>query len=151
MSGKEFSIRRAQTEADKEAALRVRHEVFCVEQHVPVEEEYDHFDEEAVHFMILDRAGEAVGTARLLEYHPSGTCKVGRFAIQRPCRRRGLGRALMRVIEEEAGRLGYGRIVLDAQIQVQGFYAGMGYAAEGEVFLDAGIEHVRMTKKLFDF
>jgi predicted GNAT family N-acyltransferase len=149
MRVRDFIIRKAETEEEKEAALRVRREVFCVEQHVPVELEYDEFDEGAAHFVIVHEAG-VIGTARLLEYKPAGTCKVGRFAILREHRGRGLGKALMRVIEEEAVRLGYRHVVLDAQTQVQGFYAGMGYVAEGEVFPDAGIEHVRMTKMIRD-
>ena len=39
-------------------------------------------------------------------------------------------------------------MVLHAQTQAQGFYAANGYEPEGELFMEAGIEHVRMSKDL---
>jgi predicted GNAT family N-acyltransferase len=34
------------------------------------------------------------------------------------------------------------------QVRAQAFYASCGYVPEGETFMDAGIEHIRMTKAL---
>jgi predicted GNAT family N-acyltransferase len=39
-------------------------------------------------------------------------------------------------------------MVMNAQLRAEGFYASHGYRPEGETFLDAGIEHVRMRKTL---
>jgi predicted GNAT family N-acyltransferase len=39
-------------------------------------------------------------------------------------------------------------MVLNAQRRAEPFYASHGYAAEGETFMEAGIEHVRMRKAL---
>ena len=40
------------------------------------------------------------------------------------------------------------RMVLNAQTRALGFYAGAGYEPEGELFMEANIEHVHMTKPL---
>jgi len=150
MNASEFTFRRVSADDEMRAALRVRHMVFCDEQHVPEDLEYDEFDESAVHYLIVHDKRGVIGTARLLEYHPAGTCKVGRFAILPEFRGMGLGAGLMRFIEDEARSQGYRLIVLDAQLQVRVFYEGLGYVAEGGIFLDAGIEHIRMTKVLSD-
>ncbi|MEA2393256.1 MAG: hypothetical protein QOJ82_1147, partial [Solirubrobacteraceae bacterium] len=39
-------------------------------------------------------------------------------------------------------------IVLAAQVGARGLYERAGYEARGDVFLDAGIEHVTMAKAL---
>ncbi|MFY9436602.1 MAG: GNAT family N-acetyltransferase, partial [Limnochordia bacterium] len=44
--------------------------------------------------------------------------------------------------------LGLSEAYLGAQIQAVGFYEKAGFAAEGELFDDAGIPHRMMRKKL---
>ena len=39
-------------------------------------------------------------------------------------------------------------MLLHAQRRAEGFYAAAGYLAEGEPFIEEGIEHVRMRKAL---
>ena len=60
----------------------------------------------------------------------------------------GIGRALMAALEEHARRAGFDRVVLNAQTKVADFYERLGYRREGEVFVEADIPHVRMTKPL---
>jgi len=40
-------------------------------------------------------------------------------------------------------------MTLGAQISARNFYQNLGYQEEGDFFLDAGIEHITMTKNLF--
>ena len=68
----------------REDATSVRHEVFVVEQRVPVEVELDDDDAVSVHAVAYDTDGTAVGTGRLL---PDG--HIGRMAVRK--RARGLG------------------------------------------------------------
>ena len=53
---------------------------------------------------------------------------------------------------DEAERVAAGRgdttVVLDAQLTARGFYERAGYVAHGDTFMDAGIEHVAMSKAL---
>ena len=128
-----------------ERVLSLRHEVFVVEQGVPEELETDSDDWSALHLAALGPAGkEVIGTLRLLV---QGTnAKVGRLAVRRTERRRGLGTRLMEEARLEAGRRGCRTVVLDAQTYIVRFYEGLGYSVASEPFLDAGILHVRMAR-----
>ncbi|MSQ33644.1 MAG: GNAT family N-acetyltransferase [Dehalococcoidia bacterium] len=124
--------------------MRLR--VFVEEQGVPAEEERDGYDAQAVHAVaVLD--GVVVGTGRLVLLD-EGAGKIGRMAVERQLRRRGIGGRILGFLEAEAKRRGLAEAVLHAQTYVQGFYADHGYVAEGDVFLEAGIPHIAMRKRL---
>ncbi|WP_205696309.1 GNAT family N-acetyltransferase [Conexibacter sp. SYSU D00693] len=138
-------------EAELAAALALRHEVFCLEQGVSEEDELDGRDAEAEHLVVVDDDGTVVATCRLLHGSPDGdrerpATKLGRMAVRRDLRGRGLARALLDEADVRAARVGSGRIVLTAQLDAIGLYERAGYAAWGDVFLDAGIEHRWMAK-----
>jgi predicted GNAT family N-acyltransferase len=140
-----IEVRPTRDEAEVAAALALREEVFCGEQGVSLAEERDGRDEEALHLVVVDD-GVVVGTCRLLV--EGTTVKLGRMAVSRTRRGLGLARALITEAEARARALGGERIVLAAQLSAQPLYDRAGYAAFGEVFLDAGIEHVMMAKAL---
>jgi len=119
--------------------------VFVVEQSVPLDEEVDGLDGGATH-TALYADGALVGTARLRVV--DGVAKIERVAVDRARRGLGLGRRVMADIEDAARSAGCVEAKLAAQIQVLGFYEDLGYVAEGDVFLDAGIEHRWMRKPL---
>ncbi|HMZ77178.1 MAG TPA: GNAT family N-acetyltransferase, partial [Rhodocyclaceae bacterium] len=70
---------------------------------------------------------------------------VGRMAVLPAWRGRGVGRAVLTALMAEARRRGLSRLVLHAQTHAEGFYAGFGFVAEGEVFDDAGLPHRTMV------
>jgi predicted GNAT family N-acyltransferase len=140
----EITIRRIADDAEREACYAVRMKVFVEEQGVPPWEEIDSYDDTAQHFLIEDN-GVIVGTARLLDYG-DGVGKIGRVAILPEYRGKGFGRDLMWYVMGAGFRL-FHMLILDAQLPVIPFYERLGFEAEGEVFLDAGIEHRRMTMK----
>ena len=128
------------------AALELRTEVFVGEQGVSQEEEIDGRDGEARHLVAVDGDGRVVGTCRLLV--DGERVKLGRMAVARDLRGRGVAGLLLACADDEARALGGRRIVLGAQLTAVGVYERAGYSAHGEVFLDAGIEHVWMDKAL---
>jgi predicted GNAT family N-acyltransferase len=140
-----IEVRPTRDEAEVAAALALREEVFCGEQGVSLAEERDGRDEEALHLVVVDD-GVVVGTCRLLI--EGTTVKLGRMAVSRT--RRGLGpaRALITEAEARARALGAERMELAAQLNAQALYDRAGYDSYGDVFLDAGIEHVMMAKAL---
>lgn len=148
MDANPFELRVVRSEEELEHAFRLRFRVFCEEQNVAESLERDEHDRAAVHLIAVDPGGEVVGTARIVRYEPSGTAKAGRVAVVAPLRKAGLGRRLMESLHDEARRLGFTQIVLDAQVPVRGFYERIGYLAEGAEFMDAGIPHVRMRRPL---
>ena len=140
-----LSIGEAGGAADMAACFAIRREVFCVEQGVSEELEIDGKDAECRHFLLrLD--GQAVGTARVRPLEP-GVAKIERVAILARHRGGGLGSALMRHLMRQLDDAGCATALLHAQAHSETFYRALGFATEGAPFEEAGIPHVRMTRK----
>ena len=130
---------------ERDAALALRHRVFCEEQGVAIDLEADGRDGEALHVVAV-ADGAVVGTCRLVL--DGSTAKLGRMAVEPEARGRGIGAALLAGAEREARAAGADRIALHAQAHARELYARGGFAARGEIFVEAGIEHVLMEKRL---
>jgi predicted GNAT family N-acyltransferase len=124
------------------AASRIRTTVFVEEQRVPPEIEMDDMDAVSVHALAYVD-GAAVGTGRLL---PDG--HIGRMAVLRGARARGVGGAILERLVEEARRRGFREAVLSAQTHALEFYRKHGFEAVGEVYEEAGIAHQEMRRTL---
>ena len=144
---------------DLEGVYALRHEVFVLEQRVPVELERDELDATADHAVALDAAGEVVGTGRLvdgridqegcLEAGSAGTVgTVGRMAVAASARGGGTGRALLDLLVRRADDRGLPAVELHAQVHALAFYERAGFAPFGQVYLEAGIEHLGMRRAL---
>lgn len=138
-----IGVERVTTPAQWEAAQAIRFEVFVDEQQVPPELELDAYDATARHWL-LTVDGAPVGTARVVE-KPDGW-KIGRVAVRLPARGQGLGLALMRAILAEGQAEGASAYYLDSQEYAIPFYERLGFVAEGERFMDAGIPHFHMRR-----
>lgn len=132
---------------DMEAIFVLRRVVFIDEQNVDADEEWDGRDEDAVHAVALIE-DEVVGTGRLLTDEGGETCRIGRMAVRRDLRRHGIGDRILATLEEAARERGFAQVLLHAQTYVKDFYAQAGYTEQGDVFTEAEIEHVAMTKDL---
>ena len=122
-----------------DSARRIRQTVFCEEQGVSPDEEWDGKDAVCEHFLVLEN-GAAIGCARLRSLGP-GLFKIERVAVLKERRDTGAGKAIMRDI---MARLGKATVVLNAQLAVEEFYSRLGFVGEGEVFEEAGISHIHM-------
>jgi predicted GNAT family N-acyltransferase len=141
-----IDVRPARGDDEVRAALRLRHDVFVVEQHVPLADELDGRDDEALHLVAVDASGAVVATCRLLG--GGSTVTLGRMAVAAAARRRGLASRLLAEAEAQARARGAAGIVLAAQTAALELYERAGYTRRGDMFLDAGIEHVMMEKRL---
>jgi Predicted acyltransferase len=128
-----------------QSARDIRRKVFIEEQHVPVEEEWDALDDIATHVLVTVDAIPA-GTARF--YPEDGWLKIGRVAVLLPYRGLGLGHALLRYSLEHGDTGEYDRVFLNAQTDKMRFYEKHGFHRIGEEFDEAGIQHIRMERKL---
>ncbi|MGG5358135.1 MULTISPECIES: GNAT family N-acetyltransferase [unclassified Enterococcus] len=128
-------------------AVRIRHQVFMVEQGVPPEREIDKDEANSVHFVLYSDNKEPMATVRLLPLE-NGKMKLQRMAVLKEYRRQNLGKQIVEEAENFARKHGYNTILLGAQLPAVPFYEKMGYQSYGDVFIDAGMEHLNMEKRL---
>jgi predicted GNAT family N-acyltransferase len=129
---------------DLEACFALRAQVFIQEQGVPVSEEIDELDPVCLH--LLARDGDVpVGTARI--YINDDVAKIGRVCVLSTHRGIGLGAALIRKAMDVAQPHAK-TAKLGAQVHAIGFYEALGFAVQGPVYDDAGIDHRDMVHPL---
>ena len=131
----------------KEGAAALRTEVFVEEQEIPQELEWDEHDAKAMHALVLNKLGQPVATGRLLQPQPK-LAQIGRMAVSKALRGGNLGRMVIEALVDAARQRGDHQVILHAQCSAEGFYRRLGFKAHGEVFQDAGIDHIEMTMKL---
>jgi predicted GNAT family N-acyltransferase len=112
-------------------------------QNVPEELEWDGEDDKAIHLLASDEQGGPIGCARIL--HDG---HIGRMAVLQPWRGRGVGTALLKEALQVVKGLDHDAAFLDAQCDAIPFYQRLGFQAEGDKFLDAGIPHRHMYRVL---
>lgn len=130
----------SELQADAQA---VRTAVFVEEQKIPAALEWDVMDAQCLHAVAYDLSGKAVGTGRLL---PDG--HIGRMAVLSSTRNCGVGAEILRQLMAQAKNRGMQSVQLNAQISAAPFYQREGFNREGDLFIEAGIEHVHMNKTL---
>lgn len=128
---------------DEEVIKSVRMPVFVQEQQVPYEIDFDSNDANAVHWLAFSDDNVPIGTARLLE-----DGHFGRMAVIKMYRNQGIGRSIIQTAMDYASSVGMESVYLNSQLQARTFYEGLGFKEYGDVFLEANIEHVSMSKKL---
>ena len=121
----------------------VRETVFVQEQQVPLEEEWDTLDPDCVHVIARALDGTPIGTGRLTPEH-----KIGRMAVLRDWRGKGVGDALLLALIEQAHQRGWREVALNAQVSAIAFYLRHGFQPYGDRFWEAGIEHQAMRRAL---
>jgi len=129
-------------ERARQLASPIRFQVFVREQRVPAEIELDDMDAPSLHAIAFENE-KAIGTGRLL---PDG--HIGRMAILKEWRRRGIGAAILKALIEAAERRGDRQIALSAQLHAVEFYRTHGFEPVGDVYEEAGIPHQAMVRAL---
>jgi predicted GNAT family N-acyltransferase len=131
------------TWASHQPQLRaVRTPVFVEEQLVTPAFEWDEIDATAVHLLALHE-DQAVGCLRIIDYH-----KIGRMAVLKDWRNKGLGRALLKQAVNICQAHGSKSVHLSAQTHAIGFYEKCGFAVTSAVYQDLHIPHVDMQLDL---
>lgn len=158
----DVTVRTADFDADYAEIRRIRFIVFVDEQKVPAEVEMDDRDAGSIHVLAY-AGGEAVGTGRIdltgsepvdgplddsQRGAPASSGRIGRVAVLPDARRRGVGSAIMQALHAVAAKRGADSVWCHAQVGAADFYLRLGYRVTSEPFLEAGIEHVGMEKRL---
>ena len=134
------------TTRDIAACHQIRKAVFVEEQGIALAEDIDGLDDMATHFLATED-GTPIGTARLIEKGSTG--KIGRLAVLKPYRSKGIGAAIIRAaLKELSARAHIREARLGAQIDAIVFYEALGFAPVGDPFLDAGLPHQEMVRPL---
>ena len=152
------AVVRLAAQGDLDAVYALRHVVFVLGQDVPAELERDELDTTADHVVALQE-GEVVGTGRLVDGHideqgvlepaSAGTVgTIGRMAVSETARGSGIGRSLLDLLVLKAVERGLPAVELHAQLHARGFYEQAGFTPYGELYLEAGIEHIGMRLEL---
>ena len=144
-----IKILKSKEELNLGFALRI--EVFVKEQKVPIELELDEKDhsKNTIHIGYFD-SNKLIGVARLIDIDKD-VIHIGRVAIDKHHRGRGIGRELIYGCENIAQQILKRKIIIElsAQIQAEKFYESLGYNRVNDtIYLDAGIEHVDMRKEI---
>ena len=131
--------------------MALRKAVFEGEQGVPDME--DATDAIAVHAGLYLQ-GELVATARLYPTEHNGfrhMLKMGRVAVSQSQRGTGLGKTLMQAVLHYAADAGWQQAMLHGQVHASGFYTRLGFKPVGQVFIEAGIDHLRFELDLTEY
>ena len=116
--------------------IHIRTQVFVEEQGIDLEIDFDGLDEVATHVLVV--SGDAsVGTGRILN-----DGHIGRIAVLKSTRKKGVGAMVLRALIGEGKKRNYKRVYLGSQMHATAFYEKLGFNTSGDVFLDAGLEHI---------
>lgn len=129
------------------AILQLRNEVFIIEQNC-LYRDLDDVDQSAFHLMGW-QDDKLVAYTRII---PPGIVytnpAIGRVVTSPDVRRSGIGKELMqRSLTACENLFGPVPVSLGAQVYLKKFYETLGFETAGEIFLEDGIEHVKMTRK----
>ena len=120
----------------------IRYEVFVDEQNVPEELEIDCLDGEAKHVLIFVD-GLPIGTGRILS-----DGHIGRVAVLKNYRGLGIGKLIMKELIKWAQDLSIKKVWLSSQLHAHSFYLDLGFICDGEIYKEAGIDHIKMFRAL---
>lgn len=136
-------------------ALKVRHEVFTIEQGFPAEIDYDEMDQRAWQLVLYAAESDsqaslpqAIGTLRFF-LNDAGEYQIGRVAVLKAYRGQKLGKLLLKEALKKCAVLAESdRVILHAQIAAKGLYEAFDFKTEGEIFLEEGEPHILMQRSL---
>lgn len=69
-------------------------------------------------------------------------------AVASDCQRQGIGKALVSYAERYAAQHGYTEITAHARESALPFYEKLGYTRSGDRFVELGIPHIEVRKRL---
>ncbi|MEW4283600.1 GNAT family N-acetyltransferase [Priestia koreensis] len=143
-------VKKITTQNDLSIAFKIRTQVFVEEQGVPLEDEFDEFDKldsQCEHILVYYNE-KIAGTGRIRILN--GVGKLERICILKSYRKFGLGKEIIKSLEEIAREEEVTYVKLHGQTQAEGFYQKLGYQVSSDVFVEDGIPHILMSKSLVD-
>lgn len=149
MENPTYRISLAEWSVDEALLSQIRFTVFVREQGIPPELEIDVADADTtrvLHAIARDENGVAIGTGRMII---DGTVpSIGRMAVLRSWRGKGVGKAILEFFCQYAKQRGDTDVRIHSQTHATPFYYRQGFLSQGSEFIEAGIPHLEMRRKL---
>lgn len=143
-----FKIRQPTGEDEFKVYYQLRWKLLRAPWNQPRGSEVDDLENQSFHLMAIDEKNEVIGVARL-QFNSNSEAQIRYMAVADSHQRRGIGRELIRALEDHARSSGSKKIVLDARERAVDFYKKMGYEiSEKSYLLFDEIQHFRMLKTL---
>ena len=139
----ELKFKKIKTKSEMEISFRIRKSVFCDEQKISKEIEFDNLDHLCEHFLVYKQETPvATGRVRLKD---KNLYKIERVAVLSNYRRSKVGSLLIIEIIKIYSSLKDTKIILHSQLAVQKFYRNLNFSTYGKQFLEDGIPHIAMV------
>jgi predicted GNAT family N-acyltransferase len=142
-----MEIKSPQTNTEWTAYYALRFNVLREPWNQPLGSEVLTDEDQAIHAIAVEN-GEVLGVARMHE-SADKQGQVRCVATATAAQGKGIGKAIMAYLEDQAKAKGWTEIVLEARENAVPFYQAIGYTIVAESYLLFGeIQHYRMQKNL---
>ena len=139
-------FKKVSSKEEMEKSYAIRTKVFCEEQKISKEIEFDNLDHLCSHFLIFDDK-KVIATARVRQKDEK-ILKIERVAVLLEFRRLKVGSILIKkIIKNYISLDDKQSIILHSQIAVADFYKCLNFIPYGDEFFEDGIPHIAMRYK----
>jgi predicted GNAT family N-acyltransferase len=128
-------------------SLDIRYKVFIDEQNVDQNIERDEYENTATHIIMYINT-TPIATSRIITTEEK--IKIGRVAVLKEYRGKGLGEIIMKETLNHLIKGGTVKVYISAQLYINKFYEKLGFIPISDVYLEANIEHITMVCELKD-
>ena len=136
-------FKKVSSKEEMEKSYAIRTKVFCEEQKISKEIEFDNLDHLCSHFLIFNDK-KVIATARVRQKEEN-ILKIERVAVLLEFRRLKVGSILIKNIIEHYMNLDDNKsIILHSQVAVENFYKSLNFISYGNDFFEHGIPHIAM-------
>jgi predicted GNAT family N-acyltransferase len=142
-------ILKATNNNELERCLNIRNEVFTIEKGISKEievDENDNLNSGYEHFVATCNEND-MGAFRCIKIS-NDTVKIQRFCVLKQYRKQGIGKRIIEDVEDYYKAKEITKLELDAKFSVCGFYEKCGFEKVSDIFIEAGVEHIKMVKKI---
>ena len=134
------------TDQEYQASLELRNKYLRIPLGLDIRNEDLSDEVNQTHFGLFE--GRRLLASVILKDLGNGLVKLRQMVVDEKVRGKGLGRKLIQGMEKLAKRKGVKNIEMSARFTVKGFYEKSGYRAEGGIFEEVGISHIKMKKRI---
>ena len=138
-----FMFKKVSSKEEMEKSYAIRTKVFCEEQKISKEIEFDNLDHLCSHFLIFDDK-KVIATARVRQKEEN-ILKIERVAVLFEFRRLKVGSTLIKNIIQYFSNLNENiSFILHSQVAVADFYVSINFISYGHEFFEDVIPHIAM-------